>query len=486
MTTATPGFNHPIPASIMTPDSVDTRIGRLEFFDGFPTESTTQAVFDHLDFIRGVQVFLDFIPAASLEAVRRGVASVGVTSPHQVLIFDDLMDSNPLFLTGNTDTVYAIAFLDLAEDGPTVVEIPPGCGPGTVDDAFFRFVIDMGFPGPDRGQGGKYLIVPVDYAGEIPDGYFVGRSPSRVNVLILRGLLVDGRPEAPTRTFKEGLKIYPLSAADSPPVMEFVSGSGKSFNTIHANNADFYEEVAEVIEREPVDLIDPELRGLATGIGLRKGQPFAPDARMTAILNDAAAVANATARALAFRTRDPEAYLYKDSLWKAGFIGGDYRWLIDDGVGGRNLDSRTTFFYQATVNTPAMALRMPGRGSQYALLNQDSTGAFLDGGKQYRLRIPGDVPAKDFWSVVVYDPQTRSELQTAQPYPSKNSRRDALTENPDGSIDLYFGPTAPDGTEPNWTQTVPGKGFFLILRLYGPLEPWFERTWQPGEVELLS
>ena len=144
----------------MTPDRVDTRIGRLEFFDGFPTDATTRAVFDHLDFMRGVQVFLDFIPAASLEAVRRGVASVGVTAPHQILIFDELMDSNPLFLTGNTDTVYALAFLDLDTDGPTVVEIPPGCGPGTVDDAFFRFVIDMGLPGPDRGQGGKYLIVP--------------------------------------------------------------------------------------------------------------------------------------------------------------------------------------------------------------------------------------------------------------------------------------------------------------------------------------
>ncbi|HEY5879915.1 MAG TPA: DUF1254 domain-containing protein, partial [Nakamurella sp.] len=447
MTNATPGFNNQIPAAIMTPNAVETRIGRLEFFDGFPTESTTRTVFDHLDFLRGVQVFLDFIPAASLEAVRRGLASVGVTTSHQLLIFDDLMDSNPLFLTGNTDTVYVVGFLDLATDGPTVVEIPPGCGPGTVDDAFFRFVIDMGLPGPDRGQGGKYLIVPDDYTGDLPDGYFVGRSPSRINLLILRGLLVDGRPDVPTRTFKEGLRVYPLSAAADRPAMEFISGSGRAFNTIHANDAEFFEEVAAVVEREPVEFIDPELRGLAAAIGIRKGRQFAADQRMKAILDDAAAVGNATARALAFRTRDPDAYLYQGRLWKAGFIGGDYRWLIDNGVGGRNIDARSTFFYQATVNTPAMALRMPGRGSQYGLLNQDRTGAFLDGGKHYRLRIPGDVPAKDFWSVVVYDPQTRSELQTAQPYPSKNSRRDPLPENPDGSVDLYFGPTSPDGHE---------------------------------------
>ena len=486
MNAPTPGYNQSIPTQIMTPDRVDTRIGQLEFFDGFPTDATTRTVFDHLDFLRGVQVFLDFIPAASLEAVRRGVASVGVTASHQILIFDGLMDSNPLFLTGNTDTVYALGILDLLTDGPTVVEIPPGCGPGTVDDAFFRFVIDMGLPGPDRGRGGKYLIVPTDYEGDIPDGYFVGRSPSRINLLILRGLLVDGRPEAPTRTFKEGLKVYPLAAADSPPVMEFVSGSGTAFNTIHANDGEFYREVAEVIGREPVELIDPELRGLATAIGLRKGRPFSPDERMRTILDEAAAVGNATARALAFRTRDPEAYLYPGRWWKAGFIGGDYRWLIDDGAGGRNLDSRSTFFYQATVNTPAMALRMPGRGSQYGLLNQDSTGAVLDGSKAYRLNIPADVPAKDFWSAVVYDPQTRSELQTPQPYPSKNSRRDALATNPDGSIDLYFGPTAPQGQEANWTQTVSGKGWFLILRLYGPLEPWFEKAWRPGDAELID
>ena len=137
----------------------------------------------------------------------------------------------------------------------------------------------------------------------------------------------------------------------------------------------------------------------------------------------------------------------------------------------------------ATVNTPAMAMKMVGLGSQYAVLSRDSNSNVLDGSKNYRLRIPADVPAKDFWSIVVYDPQTRSELQTAQPYPSKNSRRDALQANPDGSVDLYFGPSSHNGKEANWTQTVPGKGWFTVLRLYGPLEPWFDKTWRPGEVE---
>ena len=481
MSEATPGFNHHIPTEILTPDSVDTRIGRLEFFDGFPSAATIRSVYDNLDFLRGVEVFLNLVPMASLEGVRRGLSGMGVTSPNKVMIFDDLMDSNPLFLTGNTDTVYALTLFDLAADGPTVVEVPPRCGPGTVNDAYFRFVIDMGAPGPDRGQGGKYLIVPTDYDGEIPDGYFVGRSPSSANVLILRGLLVDGKPDAPTKDFTEGLKIYPLSQAGNPPEMEFITGSGQSFNTVHANDFTFYTEIAEVIEREPVDFLDPELRGQASAIGIRKNRPFAPDARMKAILNDAVAVGNATARAVSFQPRDPEAYFYENSGWTTGFVGGDHQWLDDGGIGGRNLDARTRFFYMATVNTPAMAMKMVGLGSQYALLTVDSNGDVLDGAQNYRMQIPANVPAKDFWSIVVYDPQTRSELQSSQPYPSRNSRRDQLLTNPDGSVDIYFGPSASDGQQANWIETVPGKAWFTVLRLYGPLETWFDKTWRPGE-----
>ncbi len=397
------------------------------------------------------------------------------------------MDSNPLFLTGNTDTVYAALMFDLERDGATVVEIPPGCGPGTVDDAWFRFVVDMGGPGPDRGQGGKYLILPPDYDGEVPDGYFTATSTSYTNLLLLRGFLVDGKPDAASAMFREGLRVYPLSRAGDPPAMEFISGTGVSFNTVHSNDFTFYEEVHSVIDREPIGLIDPETRGLFTSIGIRKGQPFAPDQHRTDLLVQAVAVGNATARALSFQPRLEGAYFYDDgSYWQNGFIGGDYRWLIDDGVGGSNLDARSYMFYLATINTPAMAMKMVGVGSQYAFLAVDRDGDYLDGSKSYRLNIPADPPAKDFWSVVVYDPQTRSELQTGQPYPSKNNKRDPLVYNDDGSVDLYFGPSAPDGKDANWIETVEGKGWFILLRLYGPLEPWFDQTWRPGQFELIA
>jgi len=461
------GYNTPIPSSIMTPDKVKTRIGTLEFFDGVPTEKTAGLVLENLTFLRGVEAFLNGLPMASTHALVEGFKSIGVTEAHHMIVTDKLMDSNPLFLTANTDTVYAFNTFDLEKTGPLVIEVPPGTGPGTINDAFFRFVVDMGAPGPDRGKGGKYLILPPGYEGAEPEGYFIARSPTYTNLFILRGFLVDGKPDAAAKMFSEQVKIYPLSEKANPPQMVITSGSGISYNTIHANDFSFYEEIAEVLHKEPLDFIDPELQ-------LKK------------TLTEAVAVANATARAILFHTPQEEAYLYENSYWKVPFIGGNHEWLKDGGAGGRYLDARTLFFYAATVNTPAMVLKMVGVGSQYAALTQDSDGNILDGANTYKLNIPANVPAKDFWSIVIYDPQTRSELQTSNPFPSKNSKSDNMIENADGSIDLYFGPKAPAGKKQNWIETVPQKSWFPILRLYGPLEPWFDKSWKPGEVELVK
>jgi len=479
-------YNTDIPEGILTPDRVETRIGTLDFFDGLPTEETAKKLYDYLDFMRGVETFLSGMPAASLEGLRLGMTEIGAKKSNEVIIFDDVMDSNPIFLTGNTSTVYVSSFLDLEKDGPTVVEVPAGSGPGTVNDAFFRFVIDMGPPGPDKGNGGKYLILPHDYQGDIPDGFFTVKSPSRMNWVILRGFLVDAKPDAASKMYREGFKVYPLKDVDNPPEMVFTNGSGKSFNTVHANNAKFYHELNDVIQREPVSLIDPELRGLFASIGIQKGQPFKPDDRLKKILEDAAKVGNATSRVISFDSRENDALIYEDRKWESGFIGGDYRWLKDDGNGGRYLDARTRFFYVATVNTPAMVWKLIGKGSKYALGVRDRDGNYLDGIKNYTLNLPANIPAEAFWSVVVYDPQTRSELQTGQPLPSINSQRTPLTYNADGSVDLYFGPEAPEGKENNWIQTVADKGWFCLLRLYSPTEPWYDQTWKPGDILLME
>ena len=243
-----------------------------------------------------------------------------------------------------------------------------------------------------------------------------------------------------------------------------------------------------MIQNEPIEMLDPQLRGIFASIGIQKGKPFAPDARMKRILSKAADVANATARTMLWYERDQSAFLYEGSNWKRGFVGGSYEFLKDGGLGGRNIDARAQFFYFATVNTPAMTWKLIGKGSQYAWGALDAAGDFLDGSKTYRLNLPAEAPAKNFISIVLYDPQTRSQLQTGQLFPSYNSEKhkDKFAKNEDGSVDLYFGPEAPEGKESNWLQTVPGKGFFSILRLYSPTEPWFEKTWRPGDIELLD
>lgn len=483
---STPNYNTDIPQSIMTPQAVETSIGQLTFNDGMPSIETSQKIYDNLDTLRATEVFLNAIPMASIEALRIGHVSLGATMSNQVVVFDKLMDSNPLFLTGNTDTVYASAFLDLERDGPTVIEVPEGMGPTTVNDAFFRFVTDLGIVGPDKGKGGKYLILPPDYEGEVPEGYFVSQSTSYVNWFIARGFLKDGKTDAAVKAYKDKLKIYSLAQINDQPKMTFISGSGKEFNTVHANDEHFYDELKTVLDKEPISFIDPEIRGMMASIGIQKGKPFTPDERMQKLLKDGVAIGNATARTLIFQPRDNDAYIYSDRRWKTAFIGKDYQWLKDEGEGGRNLDARTYFFYMATVNTPAMALKMIGKGSQYALVDKSKDGQYLDGGKNYKVNIPANVPAKNFWSVVAYDPQTRSELQTQQALPSKNNQRDKLIENTDGSVDLFFGPNAPKGKEANWIQTVPNKGWFTLLRLYGPEEAWYDKTWKPGDIELIK
>jgi hypothetical protein len=489
---ATPGFNTKIPESVLYPNSVETKLGTLEFFDGIPNKTAAKALFANLDLNRALQALLNGMPASNFEAGRAGHIALGQVEANQAIIFDGLMDSNSLFLTGNAGTVYFTSFLNLERDGPTVVEIPAGTGPGIMVDSFTRNVIDMGPPGPHYGKGGKFLILPpgyeaADFEGIVPKGvYTIASSRSYAVWVLLRGFLKDGKPDFSSKLFRNGIKIYPLSTVTNPPKMEFINGTGTDFNTVHSASFKFYEELHAVIDREPLQFLDPELRGLFASIGIQKGKAFAPDERMKKILTQAAKLGNATARALFWYERDQSEFLYENSYWKRGMIGNSHEYIKDKGFGGRNLDARAQYFYMATFNSPAMVWKLIGKGSQYAWGYLDSSGDYLDGGKSYKLNLPADAPAEQFMSIVVYDSQTRSMLQTDQPYPNKNNKRDKLETNDDGSIDIYFGPKAPKGKEANWIQTRAKKGWFCLLRLYSPTEPWFDKTWRPSEIELIK
>ncbi|MDZ4781985.1 MAG: DUF1254 domain-containing protein [Planctomycetia bacterium] len=509
-----------MPASIVTPDRIELRTTTLEFNDGVPSEATVKTIYDNLDFTYAFRAFMDNLRGVSIHALHKGLHSIGAKD-NEVVVFSELMDSKSLFLTANADTIYVMGTLDLSK-GPIVLETPPRFL-GAVQDAWFRWVIDLGMPGPDRGEGGKYLIVPPRYAGELPDGgFYLAHSQTNSIVWFGRSFLENHTdPKPVVESIKKSTKVYPYEAGGvGTPIAEFLAGkaslgrvalppptvfhegSGKVMNTIPPNDWTFYEMLDEIVQHEPATSLDAELMGPIAAIGIVKGEPFKPDARMKKIMNDALAMANASSRTLFMSPRDPSWYYYPDSAWFNYLFVTGYEFetpipeITKEGVklfpktGYRTMDARTNFFYGVTGITPAMAMRLPGIGSQYLLALVDADGKHFDGSKAYQVTLPNGIPAANFWSFTVYDNMTRSMLDTPQRFPRAGSQSypsPAAESNADGATTVYFGPKEPQGVKRgNWIQTVPGKGWFLILRLYSPLESFFDKSWRPSEVELIE
>ncbi len=473
----------PVPHAVTTPSMVEVGIGALEFTDGYPTSKTAAKLRDHLDYLHGVETFMNTIQGVSLYAAREGFLGVGVMDG-DVLIFSELMDSRSLFLTANADTVYFLGFLDLS-DGPLVMETPTDTL-GLIDDMWFHWITDFGIPGADRGQGGTYLLLPPDYDGPVPEGGAFVRQSATNHVILLGRAFIDrneGNDPAPTvARIKEQLQIYPyvpgglgssiggyltgrgrLGQLATPKGPRFVEGTGLAMNTVPPSDFGHYEMLDALVQMEPAEAMDTELAGQFAAIGIVKGEKFAPDARRRTILDEAVAVGNAASRTLGMGAHPTDGFRYYDddnsawwiSLWVGGF---DFTnpppMITADGIepfpnrGARQLHSRTSFLYTATGITPAMCMRLTNVGSQYLTANVDAHGEPFDGAKTYRLRLPKDIPAARFWSITVYDNQTRSMLQTPQRYPRVGSQKfpaPAAEAAPDGSTVVYLSPTQPDG-----------------------------------------
>lgn len=506
-----------IPDSITTPEVVSSVVGDLQFPQGIPNATTAQKLYDDLDRTYAYRAFMDNMRGVSIAAIHKGMLDAGVKDG-EVILFSDLMDSNSLFLTANCDTIYAMGALDLTK-GPMVVESPPQFL-GTIQDAWFRWVIDLGLPGPDRGLGGKYLLVPPGYEGALPQGeYNVAHCKTNTIVWFGRSYLKDGNdPKPVVETIRKTLKVYPytpgglgtpiadflsgkapLAPVKEPPATVFHEGSGKVMNTVPPSDWNYFVLLNEIVQTEPATSLDAELMGPVAAIGIKKGKPFAPDARMKKIMEEALALGNAASRTIFFHPRNPDWFYYPDSAW--------YNWLFVTGyefetpipeitregvkpfppTGYRTMDGRTSFFYGVTGITPAMAMRLTDIGSQYLMAVVDADKNYFDGSKTYRVTLPKDVPVGKFWSLTLYDVQTRSMLATPQRYPRAGSQAypsPAAEQNEDGSTTVYISPKQPEGVpRGNWIQSDPKKGWFVILRIYSPLKPFFDKSWRPGEFE---
>jgi len=458
------------------PDKIRTDFGTLRFEGGaFPTDESVDLIYDELDLQRATQAYMDFFPAMSLYGiVKSQIRDFRFTSSSDVAVMADFMKPSENYLTGNDVTVYAFASLDLKVDGPTVLEIPPGMY-GNANDAIFKYLTDFGPTGPDKGKGGKYLFLPPGYDGEEPKGYFVFRAPGYRIWAMMRGFGEVGNGDQAVKWFEERLKVYPLATGPRKGTASNASGLGA--NTLPPEDGSAFEMLNEIIQYEPAEIFSIEQRGRLASLGIEKGKTFAPDARMKRIFDQAAKQGVAMSRAIVYASRDPEINYWPGRHWEKMFVR-NTEFMVD---GHTDIDARTLWHYQAICVSPNLLSTTAGVGTAYLTAFRDKEGAYLLGDKSYRLRVPADPPVKRFWAVTVYDALSRSLLDSGGNR-TVSSLGDADV-NPDGSVDVFFGPEAPKSGTKNWIKTDPAKGFFVVFRFYGPLEGYIEKSWVLNDFE---
>lgn len=479
------------------------QLANSPFANDRPTAETAKLLKDELLFQRASQVYLWALPVINLYGMKDGSEAKFGAGYHVLPAFKKRLDAKTLITTPNSDVIYALSYLDVGKDGPLVFEAPPGLQ-GMFLDVWQRAITgptldgktylgDIGLPGPDKGKGGNFLILPPGYKGDVPEGYYVYRSETNNVFVFLRTFFQDPKDLMHAVGLMEAVKIYPLGKKDAAQGMKCPDASGVPVNMLPRSDATAFEQLQRMLDSEVDSVADPDWRGTLASIGIVKGQPFKPDAATRAILDAAAKSAYKMSRVLGFEDEvgGVTYRLYKDRQWVNPFAAGkgtdpknypyDVRWKFNDG-GRTAIDQRSNFFTNYYSLTPGMAYPSPGAGAFYPITHKDKDGQYLTGGSNYRLHLPPNPPAKLFWSVTVYDAANSSGLDNGQPLPSLNSL-DKPVLNADNSVDLYFGDKAPEGKEKNWLRTPKGKGYFVILRLYGPLEPALDRTWIPGDVE---
>lgn len=384
--------------------------------------------------------------------------------------------------TLNSDTPYGSATLDVAKE-PMVIELPPGAYIGLANDHNQGWILDMGLPGPDAGQGGKHLIIGPGYTGLIPAGYHVGHSPTVKVLIAVRAMPVGGDQAAAMKAL-EAVKVYSLSTAADPKPVKVVDTTKVKLDSTSLrweDNIQFWEVLHRILQEEPLIEKYQPMYGLLSTLGIEKGKPFARDERMRTILAKAAKDGRDQLIVSAFASQRPDRVNWPDRRWEwVGLVPDSAQFEIPAGV---DLEARDRWFAQAIVTSPAMFRRNAGAGSLYWLSARDNAGAFLDGGKTYKLTIPQPVPGKLFWSVTVYDAQTRSQVQTDQDKAALRSLFELKDVKGSDPVDLYFGPEAPAGQEKRWIKTEPGKGWFAYIRIYGPEQAAFDKSWKPGDFE---
>ncbi len=451
-------------------------LGELELVNGYPTAASAKKLYDELDRQRATQAYLWALPAVGFKALYDAQAKTMGVRNGDVLLYRTLKDKAGM-LTPNITTLYAFSFWDLAAQGPLVVEVPAGLTAGGVLDIWQQPITDMGQTGPDKGAGGKYLILPPGGPEVVAPGYRIFRSPTNQVWFGTRGLAPDKAvAEATVRQHR----LYGWNQRAKPPASRYEEVGGRPWQSAQPADLSYWRLLSDLYANEPVAPRDRMMFGLLAPLGISPGQPFQPDARQAKILGEGAQLGDLMARTIAYDKRTPGATVYPGKHW-------EYAVLFDldqESPDKRRVqfDERSSWFYEAIGMSVGMQGRVLGFGQVYLEASKDSQGQWLDGGRTYRMRVPADAPVKQFWSITLYDNLSRGPVITPQGAADLSSRKADLVTNSDGSVDVDFGPNRPAGTK-NWIQTTPGKGWFAYFRFYGPTEPYFAKSWQLNDIE---
>jgi hypothetical protein len=467
-------------ATLELKDTMMDTQAEYEFVGGYPTPDTIRKAYDDADLNRAIEAYKFFYPTVSGHAIFIGNEKIGIV-PNKVW---GTLEGLPKHIgfTLNSDTPYAPALIDLS-NGPMVVELPPGPLICIAMDVNQLSVADLGLPGPAQGKGDKVVFLPPTYKDEPPAGYRAAYSPSNMMLVGIRSLPVGGDVAGAIARIKT-VKVYPLKPTPDWPELKWLDLTPNPQDTTPLaweNNMEFWRQLHDVIDTE---LPNPRFHfwyGELAALGLEKGKPFHPDPRMMGILEKAAKIGCAQMRVESFGDRRPDRIVWPDRKWEWASL------RYEDGdfntANYNDLVARDKWFYQAIGASPAMFKRDPTAGSLYWLGVRDAGGNTLDGGKTYKLTIPQPVPGKLFWSVTVYDTDTRSQIATDQGKAALRSLFELKHVSTTQPTELYFGLTAPAGHENQWIKTIPGKGWFVYFRVYGPEQAAFDGSWKPGDFE---
>jgi hypothetical protein len=468
-----------------------------------PTPETAATLKDELLFERATQTYLWALPLLNTLGMKVGSEEKFGAGYNVLPIWKKRLDAKTLITTPNSDVIYAMSYVDLGKDGPLVFEAPPQMQ-GILMDFWQRpipvdggkYFGDVGLFGPDQGKGGKFLLLPPGYKDAVPSGCYVYRSGTNNVFVFLRAFYADPKNLDPPVNLLQSAKIYPLNNEKGAKPMEFPDGSGVPANLLPRSDFSAFEQLKALIDSEPSSIASNDWLGMLATLGIVKGQPFNPDAKTRAMLDAAAKTGYKMSRVVGFEDSvSGLSYVaYPGRHWLNPFASGTptnpYGEFADLAQLRRNgdytdLNNRLWFFTDYYSISPGMISQIPGKGAKYGIAFVDSNNNPLTGDNDYRVHLPANIPAANFWSLTLYEAENGSGLANGQPYPSLGSR-DKPAQNSDGSTDIYLGQKAPVGKEANWMATPAGRGYFVILRLYGPTEAAIDKSWIPGDVELVK